>query len=78
LRIRNKDNFLKGGVVMANWICGKCNVKMEDVDDIKIIYGEVDLPAAMGYRCPVCKCEYLDGDYVVNELVSAEEMLEGK
>jgi hypothetical protein len=65
-------------MVMSNWICGKCNVKMEDVADIKIIYGDVDLPEATGYRCPNCKCEFLDGEYVMNELVSVEEMLEGK
>jgi len=63
---------------MSEWICNKCNVAMEDTDDIKIIYGDVDLPQAIGYRCPVCKTEYLDGEYVVNELMSAEEMLEGK
>jgi ribosomal protein L37AE/L43A len=63
---------------MSNWICSKCNVKMETADDIQISYGDADLPPAEGYRCPKCKCEFLDGEYVVNELVSVEEMLEGK
>jgi hypothetical protein len=63
---------------MSNWICGKCNVKMEDVTDIKISYGDADLPTATGYRCPKCQCEFLDGEYVVNELASVEAMLEGK
>lgn len=63
---------------MAEWKCSKCEVEMEDVEDIQLIFGEVDLPPGTGYRCPVCKVEYLDGEYVVNELASAEQMLEGK
>lgn len=63
---------------MADWMCGKCNVQMEEADDIKIIYGDIDLPPAMGYRCPQCGAEFIDADFVVNELASAEEMLEGK
>lgn len=61
-----------------DWICSKCNVKMEDVDDIILIYGEVDLPPGRGHRCPSCNVEFLDGEYVVEELNSAEQMLEGK
>lgn len=60
------------------WICSKCNVKMENVDDIKLIYGEIDLPPGRGKRCLSCSIEFLDGDYVVDELNSAEQMLEGK
>ena len=63
---------------MADWKCSKCNVDMEEVFDIALIYGEVDLPPGIGYRCPQCGTEYLDGEYVVNELASAEQMLEGK
>lgn len=51
---------------------------METADDIQISYGDADLPPAEGYRCPNCKGEFLDGEYVVNELASVEEMLEGK
>lgn len=61
-----------------DWICSSCNVPMESVSDIKLIYGEVDLPPGVGYRCPSCGLEFLDGDYVVNELNPAEHMLEGK
>ena len=60
------------------WVCSKCNVNMEDADDIKLLYGEIDLPPGRGYRCPNCNIEFLDGDYVVDELNSAEQMLEGK
>lgn len=60
------------------WFCSKCDEKMEDADDIKIIYGDIDLPPGRGYRCPSCSTEFLDGDYVVDELNSAEQMLEGK
>lgn len=60
------------------WICTKCEVEAEESSEIKLNYGEVDLPPGMGFRCPQCEREYLDGDYVVNELASAEEMLEGK
>lgn len=60
------------------WFCSKCDIKMEDAEEIKIIYGDVDLPPGRGYRCPSCNVEFLDGDYVVDELSSAEQMLEGK
>lgn len=63
---------------MANWMCNKCKVAVEKVDDIKIIYKELDLPPAAGYRCPQCGIEYIDGEYVVNDLASVEQMLEGK
>ena len=47
-------------------------------DDIKIAYKDLDLPDATGYRCPSCGLEFMDGEFVVNELNSAETMLEGK
>lgn len=63
---------------MANWKCSKCNVAVEEVDDIVLAYNDIELPPGRGYRCPVCGAEYLDGDYVIDELASAEQMLEGK
>ena len=33
---------------------------------------------AVSFKCPSCGTEYLDGDYVTEELGSVEEMLEGK
>ncbi len=63
---------------MDKWFCSTCKVEAEEVSDIHLIYGEVDLPPGVGYRCPSCGVEFLDGDYVVNELNSAEQMLEGK
>ena len=60
------------------WICSKCKVEMEEVDDIAITYGDMSLPEAEGLRCPQCGAEYLTGEYVKEQLSSAEEMLEGK
>lgn len=61
-----------------SWICSKCNVEMEEVDDIHIMYGDMELPEAEGLRCPNCGVEYLVSEYVTDELNSAEEMLQGK
>lgn len=61
-----------------SWICSKCKVEMEEVDDIHIMFGEMELPEAEGLRCPSCGVEYLVSDYVTDELNSAEEMLQGK
>lgn len=61
-----------------SWVCNKCNVEMEEVFDIAIKYGDMELPEAEGIRCPVCGAEYLEGFYVTGELNSAEQMLEGK
>ena len=63
---------------MSKWFCNKCKVQMEEVDDIKLIFKEVDLPPATGLRCPSCNVQFLDGEYVTGELSSAEQMLEGK
>lgn len=63
---------------MAEWVCKKCDVDMEDADDIKLIFGEVDLPPGVGFRCPQCKAEYLSSEFTTGELNSAEEMMEGK
>jgi DNA-directed RNA polymerase subunit RPC12/RpoP len=63
---------------MAVWKCGKCHVEMEEVDDIAVHHGDIDLPEAAGYRCPNCQVEFISSEYVANELRSAEEMLEGK
>lgn len=60
------------------WKCVKCNVEMEEVDDIVINYGDVSLPEAEGIRCPSCGAQYLLSEYVVDELSSAEQMLSGK
>jgi DNA-directed RNA polymerase subunit RPC12/RpoP len=66
------------GNTMANWKCSKCGVEMEETKEIKLIFNDLDLPPARGYKCPSCGVEYLDGDYVTEELGSVEEMLEGK
>ena len=61
-----------------NWMCSRCGVEMEEVDDIHLMYGDMELPEAEGLRCPVCGVEYLVSEYVTEELNSAEEMLQGK
>lgn len=63
---------------MAAWTCEKCNAEMEEVDDIQLVYGEIELPEAEGLRCTCCGKEYLLKELVVDELNSSEEMLEGK
>lgn len=63
---------------MANWKCSKCNADMEKVEDIVLTYNELELPPGKGYRCPVCGVEFLDGEYVTDELAAAEQMLLGK
>lgn len=61
-----------------SWICSKCKVEMEEVDDIALAYGDMALPEAEGIRCPECGMEFLLNDYVTGQLNSAEAMLEGK
>lgn len=61
-----------------SWMCSRCGVEMEEVDDIHLMYGDMELPEAEGLRCPVCGVEYLVSEYVTEELNSAEEMLQGK
>lgn len=63
---------------MSKWKCFTCKTDMEEVDDIKIAFNDIDLPDAPGFRCPVCGIQFLDGDFVVQELASAETMLSGK
>ena len=63
---------------MSQWKCFNCKMDMEEVDDIKITYKDLELPDASGFRCPGCGIEFMDGEVVVNELNSAETMLEGK
>ena len=63
---------------MSAWKCCACKKAMEEVDDIQIFFKELSLPEAGGYRCPECGLEFLDGDFVVDQLSSAEQMLAGK
>lgn len=63
---------------MQAWKCFKCKKDMEEVDDIPIFFKDLSLPEASGYRCPECGLEFLDGDFVVDQLSSAEQMLQGK
>ena len=51
---------------------------MEEVDDIAISFGEMNLPEAEGLRCPNCGMQFLESEYVVDQLMSAEQMLAGK
>lgn len=63
---------------MSKWKCFACKLDMEEVDDIKITYKDLELPDATGCRCPACGLEFVDSSFAVNELNSAEAMLEGK
>lgn len=63
---------------MSKWKCNTCKVEMEEVDDIQIAFGEMSLPEAEGLRCPSCGAEYLESEFVADQLVSAEQMLAGK
>lgn len=63
---------------MSDWHCGICKIKMEEVEDIKAIHGDIELPEIPGIRCPNCAIEFLLEEFVVNELGPTEEMLEGK
>jgi hypothetical protein len=63
---------------MSEWKCCACNVQMDEVDDIKIRYKDIELPDAPGLRCPQCKIELLTEDLVIGELADAEEMLQAK
>jgi hypothetical protein len=63
---------------MNNWKCNVCNVDMEEADDIQINFGDMNLPEAEGLRCPVCGAEFLESEFVVDQLSSAEQMLAGK
>ena len=63
---------------MSKWKCFTCKVEMEEVDDIAISYGDMNLPEAEGLRCPSCGIQFLESEYVVDQLASAEQMLSGK
>lgn len=63
---------------MSTWICNRCNLEVDEVGDISLVFHEIDLPPAAGFRCPSCRVEFIDEDVAVNELNPAEEMLEGK
>ena len=63
---------------MSKWNCFVCKTEMEEVDDIQINFGDMNLPEAEGLRCPVCGMEMLECDFVVEQLSSAEQMLAGK
>lgn len=58
--------------------CGKCNVEMKEVFDITLRYKDMDMPEGEGLRCPECGIEFLLEDLVVDELNSAETILESK
>ena len=60
------------------YLCGKCNVEMEETFDIQMQYNEIELPEAEGLRCPECGQEFLEEELVTGELNSAETMLEAK
>lgn len=60
------------------WVCCKCNVEMEDSDEVQIRFGDMELPDAEGLHCPNCGADYIMKDFVDSQLASAEQMLQGK
>lgn len=63
---------------MSKWKCYACKAEMEEVDDIQITFGDLNLPDAEGLRCPSCGAEFLESEFVADQLASAEQMLAGK
>lgn len=63
---------------MSQWKCFNCKVEMEEVDDIKLSFNDMNLPDADGLRCPACGMEILEAEYVTDQLIPAEQMLSGK
>ena len=63
---------------MSKWKCFNCKVDMEEVDDIQISFNDMTLPEAEGLRCPVCGIEFIESEYVVDQLTASEQMLSGK
>ncbi len=64
--------------VETGWKCYLCEVAVEEVDDIHLVYHELELPHAIGYRCPVCGLQMLSETLVMTEMFLAEMMLEAK
>ncbi len=60
------------------YMCAKCSVEMEEVDDIAVNYKGMDLPETSGLRCPDCGMLYLLEELVVDEVNPSEGMLETK
>lgn len=63
---------------MSKWKCFNCKVDMEEVDDIQISFNDMTLPEAEGLRCPACGIEFIESEYVVDQLTASEQMLSGK
>jgi hypothetical protein len=62
----------------TDWNCYLCRVNVEEVDDIGLVYQELELPNAPGYRCPKCGFQLLTETLVMTQLFMAEMMLEAK
>ena len=63
---------------ISKWKCFTCKENMEEVLDIAVRYNKLNLPKAKGLRCPVCGIQYLEADYVAEQVSPAEQMLSGK
>lgn len=64
--------------MMETIFCGKCNVEMQDVNDIGLKLGMMPLPNATGLRCPECGVELLMKELILGDLAAAEKMMQGK
>jgi hypothetical protein len=63
---------------MEQWHCFRCNVKMEEADILMVYMDGLEMPGGLGLRCPSCGVEYLTEDFVMDQVVMGEKMLEGK
>jgi hypothetical protein len=62
----------------TEWNCYLCKVAVKEVDDIGLVYLELELPNAVGYRCPGCGQQLLSETIVMTQMFMAEMMLEAK
>lgn len=62
----------------TDWNCYLCKVGVEEVDDVGLVYRELELPNAIGYRCPECGFQLLSETLVMTQMFMAEMMLEAK
>ena len=63
---------------MEEWHCFACKVKMEEADINMVYTDDLEMPGGMGLRCPSCGVEYLEEDFVIDQVLTGEKMLEGK
>jgi hypothetical protein len=51
---------------------------MEEAEITLIFMEDMEIPGANGIKCPKCGVEYLLEEFVIDQVVQAEKMLDGK